>query len=242
MTRKMSNTSLRLAVLFALTFGFASVCACAQTDIVSAPESVSKAAPATTAAAPAKPAEAKDESDEYRHSAAVTKLGSMVGMNSEQASTAFTISNLVILLIGVGYLVMKNLPKSFRSRSATIKKQLVDARTATEEAQARLNSVEDRLSKLDDQIAGMRAQADADGEKEEQRMKAAIEDEKAKILASAGLEIQSATSAARREIQKYAAELAIEQAARKLVVNAETDRLLVEGFAERLVGAGKGEN
>jgi hypothetical protein len=37
---------------------------------------------------------------------------------------------------------------------------------------------------------------------------------------------------ARREIQKYAAELAIEQAARKLVVTAETDRLLVESFAQ----------
>jgi F-type H+-transporting ATPase subunit b len=39
---------------------------------------------------------------------------------------------------------------------------------------------------------------------------------------------------ARRAIQKYAAELAIEQAAKKLVVTAETDRLLVASFAARL--------
>jgi F-type H+-transporting ATPase subunit b len=238
MARNASNTTLRLVLLFVLATGFLVPCAFAQTDIVSAPQSVS----AQAAANSAKPAESKSEDDEYRHSAAVTKLGSMVGMSPERASTAFTLSNLAILLISLGYLVMKNLPKSFRSRSATIKKQLVDARSATEEAQARLSSVEDRLSKLDDQIAAMRAQADAEGEKEEQRMKAANEDEKARILAAAGNEIQSATSAARREIQKYAAELAIEQAARKLVVSPETDRLLVEGFAERLVGAGKGEN
>jgi F-type H+-transporting ATPase subunit b len=41
---------------------------------------------------------------------------------------------------------------------------------------------------------------------------------------------------AQRSLQKYAAELAIEQAARKLVVTAETDRLLVQNFARRLVG------
>jgi F-type H+-transporting ATPase subunit b len=239
MARTLSNATLRFAALVALVFGLAVPRTFAQTDIVSAPESV--AAQAAKSAPAAKP-EPKNEDDEYRHSAAVTKLGSMVGMGPEQASIAFTLSNLAILLIGVGYLVMKNVPKSFRSRSATIKKQLVDARSATEEAQARLSSVEDRLSKLDDQIAAMRKQADADGEKEEQRMKAAIEEEKARILSSASLEIQSATSTARREIQKYAAELAIEQAARKLVVTPETDRLLVEGFAERLVGVGKGEN
>jgi F-type H+-transporting ATPase subunit b len=52
---------------------------------------------------------------------------------------------------------MKVLPKTFRNRSTAIQKHLVDARTATEEATARLSSVEDRLSKLDDQIAAMRA-------------------------------------------------------------------------------------
>lgn len=235
MARNVFSLSIRLVILLALITGFSAPRALAQTDIVSAPQSVSaQAAP--------KPAEPKNEDDQYRHSAAVTKLGSMVGMSPERASTAFTLSNLAILLVGIGYLVIKNVPKSFRSRSATIKKQLVDARSATEEAQARLGAVEDRLSRLDDQIAAMRAQADADGEKEEQRIKASIEEEKARILASAGSEIQSAASIARREIQKYAAELAIEQAARKLAVSPETDRLLVEGFAERLVGAGKVEN
>jgi F-type H+-transporting ATPase subunit b len=47
---------------------------------------------------------------------------------------------------------------------------------------------------------------------------------------------------ARREIQQFAAELAIEQAARKLVVTAETDRLLVESFARQLTGEPGGQN
>jgi F-type H+-transporting ATPase subunit b len=80
----------------------------------------------------------------------------------------------------------------------------------------------------------MRLEAEAEGAREEQRIKASVEDEKKKIVAAAEAEIQNATTLARREIQRYAAELAIEQAARKLVVTAETDRLLVQSFAAKL--------
>jgi F-type H+-transporting ATPase subunit b len=78
----------------------------------------------------------------------------------------------------------------------------------------------------------------------EQRIKATVEDEKKKILVAAEQEITVATSHAQKQLQQYAAELAIEQAARKLVVSAETDRLLVQGFAERLTDddSKKGQN
>lgn len=191
---------------------------------------------------PEKTQEVKDENDEYRHSPAVQKLGAMVGLNAEQAATAFTVFNFLILAIGIGFVMLKTLPKAFRDRNSRIQKQLVDARAATEEASARLNSVEARLSKLDDQIAEMRSHAEADAAKEEQRIRASVEEEKSKILAAAESEIQSATAAARRDIQQFAAGLAIEQAARKLVVTAETDRLLIENFARHLTGDGGGQN
>lgn len=175
-----------------------------------------------------------NETDEYRLSPTVVKLGSLLGMKPETAANAFTIFNILILVGAIGYGLLKTLPKAFRNRSTAIQKHLVDARTATEEATSRLGSVEERLSKLDDQIAAMRHQAEADSARDEQRIKASVEDEKVKIIAAAEAEIQSATTLARREIQKYAAELAIEQAARKLVVTAETDRLLVENFAHKL--------
>ena len=179
------------------------------------------------------------ETDQYRMSAPVVKIGALLGMKPETAANVFTIFNIAILFGGIGYGLLKVLPKTFRNRSTAIQKHLVDARTATEEATARLSSVEDRLAKLDDQIAAMRAQAEADSARDEQRILANVEDEKNKILAAAEAEIQSATTLARREIQKYAAELAVEQAARKLVVTAETDRLLVESFAHKL---GEGSN
>lgn len=175
-----------------------------------------------------------NETDQYRLSPVVVKFGALLGMQPETAANVFTIFNILILVAGVVYGLMKVLPKTFRRRSTEIQRHLVDAQTATEEATARLSSVEERLSRLDHQIESMRAQAEADGRRDEARIKAAVEDEKAKIIAAAEAEIQSATTLARRDLQRYAAELAIEQAARKLDISAETDRLLVEGFAHRL--------
>ncbi len=191
---------------------------------------------------PEKRVQEEDENAVYRHSPSVVKLGSMVGLSANQAATAFEVLNFLILAIGLGYVASKLLPGKFRDRSSAIQKHLVDARTATEEASARLNAVETRLSKLDAEIAGMREHVEADTARDEQRVKAAIEEETAKILAAADSEIQSATATARRELQRHAAELAIDQAARRLVITAETDRLLVQGFAQRLIGDKGGQN
>jgi F-type H+-transporting ATPase subunit b len=188
------------------------------------------------AQSPEKNKQEVDENDAYLHSPSVRKLGAMIGLNAEQAATAFTVANFVVLAAFVGWFLVKTLPKTFRNRNTAIQKELVDARTATEEASARLSSVEERLSKLDNQIAAMRAQAEKDSALDEQRIKASIEEDKQKILTAAEQEITAATALARRQIQQYAAELAIDQAARKLVVTAETDRLLVQDFARRLMG------
>jgi F-type H+-transporting ATPase subunit b len=188
------------------------------------------------AQSPEKNKQETDENDAYLHSASVRKLGAMFGLNAEQAATAFTVANFVILAALVGWFLIKTLPKTFRDRNTAIQKNLVDARTATEEASARLRSVEERLSKLDEQIVALRAQADKDSVLDEQRIKASIEEDKQKIIAAAEQEIAAGTALAHRQLQQYAAELAIDQAARKLVVTAETDRLLVQSFAQRLTG------
>jgi F-type H+-transporting ATPase subunit b len=182
----------------------------------------------------------EDENDAFKHSPAVKAIGAKLGMNQFQAATAFEVFNFVILALALGYGLIKALPKVFRNRSSAIQKHLKEARVATEEANVRLGSVEERLKKLDGEIAAMRTQAEQDSVKDEQRIKASVEDEKAKILAAAEQDISAATVTAQRQLQQYAAELAIDQAAKKLVVSAETDRLLVQGFARRLSGDDKG--
>ena len=185
-----------------------------------------------------------DETDAYRKSPMVQKMGKMVGMDADQSANAFELANFAVLVVGFGWLVVKLVPKALRDRNTSIQKQLVDARTATEEARVRLSGVEERLAKLDGEIAAMAAHAEQDAAKEEQRIKASVGEEAKKILAAAEQEIAAATMHAQKQLQQHAAELAIEQAARKLVVSAETDRLLVQGFAQRLTGdeSKKGQN
>jgi len=185
-----------------------------------------------------------DENDAYRKSPMVVMIGKKLGMDAERSSSTFEMVNFAMLVLALGWVVVKFVPKLLRDRSSSIQKNLVDARTATEEARARLSGVEDRLSKLDGEIAAMRVRSEEDSVKEEQRLRAAVDEETKKILASAEQEITAATMHAQKQLQQHAAELAIEQAARKLVVSAETDRLLVQGFAQRLAGdeSKKGQN
>ncbi len=181
-----------------------------------------------------KKAEVSDPNDAFRHSTMVTSLGRMMGMDAERAATAFEIVNFVVLAALVGWFLVRTLPKTFRGRTGAIQKHLVDARSATEEANARLTTVESRLGRLDEEIAALKTRAEADAAAEEDRLRASIADERQRIVTAAEQEIASATAQARRQIRIFAAEMAIDQAAKKLVVTAETDRLLVQEFARRL--------
>ncbi|HEX7157695.1 MAG TPA: ATPase, partial [Edaphobacter sp.] len=105
------------------------------------------------AQSPEKNKREEDENDAFRHSASVKAIGAKFGLNPDQAATAFEVLNFAVLAILIGWFLIKTLPRAFRDRTSSIQKHLVEARSATEEASARLSSVEARLSKLDEQIA-----------------------------------------------------------------------------------------
>ena len=88
----------------------------------------------------------------------------------------------------------------------------------------------------------MRTHLEAETARDEQRIRASVEEEAAKILAAADSEIQAATAVARRDLQRHAAELAIDHASRRLVVTPETDRQLIQGLAQRLATGKGGQN
>ncbi|WP_263411326.1 F0F1 ATP synthase subunit B family protein [Terriglobus tenax] len=186
--------------------------------------------------------EVENENDAFLKSPMVVKLGHALGMEPETAATVFQVLNFAILAIAVLYGLMKALPKAFRKRSEDIGRQLNEARSATEAANARMSAVEARLAKLDGELSALRSQAAAEAAAEEARLRAQLEDEKHKIVAAAEQEIAAASSHAQRAIKEFAADLAISQAAQKLQVTAETDRLLIRSFAERLGGSNGGQN
>jgi F-type H+-transporting ATPase subunit b len=73
---------------------------------------------------------------------------------------------------------------------------------------------------------------------DEARIKAAIGEESARIVASAEQEISVAAAQARRGLRHFAADLAIEQAAKQMALTAEEDKALIAEFSADLGSAG----
>jgi F-type H+-transporting ATPase subunit b len=181
-------------------------------------------------------AKAEQEDDEYvfMHSASVRAFAKLFHLSPDAAAMAFWALNAAILFVFVGYFVVTGLPKAFRSRRQQLDRQIVEARTATEKAEERLRVVEERLGRLDSEIAAVREQAERDSANDETRLKQTMEDEKHKIVASAEQEIAAAGAAAERRLRRFAAELAVDRATSRLHLTEGDDRTLIQEFAASL--------
>ena len=91
--------------------------------------------------------------------------------------------NFAVIFFAIAGLMRKMLPGYFNGRTATIQKGIEEARKMSEDARRRLAEVEGRLSRLDAEIAGMRREAEENAKAEEQRLLAAGEEERRRIVA-----------------------------------------------------------
>ena len=88
----------------------------------------------------------------------------------------------------------------------------------------------------------MRAQAEREAQAEEQRIRAAAEEDQRRIVNGAQTEIEALSKNARRELKAYAADLAVALAEKRIKVDAATDQQLVRCFTDQLAGDGKGRS
>ena len=230
------HRSVLALLLFVSTASITSHSLIAQQPAVTSPS----AEASHTSGVEAKPKTEEKSEPDFRKSPMVVKMGHMLGMEPETAATVFTWLNFLILAVAVVYGLFRALPKAFRGRTEGIQKNLVEARSATEEANSRLSNVEARLAKLDSEIAALRTEAEKDAAADEARIKATVEEEKKRILESADQEISAATAHAERSLREFAARLAVEQAAARLTISADDDQALIAQFAARLGTQGKG--
>jgi F-type H+-transporting ATPase subunit b len=159
-----------------------------------------------------------------------------LNVSQQTASNIFLFFNFGVLVFGIGIPVGRLMPKIIRKRGQTVRANLEEARKATAEANARLSAIESKLSGLDAEIAAIRTQVEQESLQDEVRIKANIEEEKLRIVAAAEQEIGVAAAHARRGLQNFAADLAIEQAAKQLILTPETDRALIEEFLHGVGG------
>lgn len=174
------------------------------------------------------------EQDEVKNSAVVRSIAGKLGLTVVQAYWICILLNFGIVLFAVVYGLRKKLPGIFKSRTAAIQNHLEEARRTSEEARRRLAEVEARLSRLDEEIEAMKRQAEEGGRAEDQRVLAEAEQERKRIVEAAEQEIAMAAGAARRDLQTYAAELAVDLARKKIRVGTETDQGLVREFTSWL--------
>jgi F-type H+-transporting ATPase subunit b len=197
------------------------------------------------ASAPHADTQEKESGDDvYRHSASVQLIGRWLHLDKESAARLFEYLNFAILAGAVLFALSKYLPKTFRANRENIQHQLLDARTATQQAHERLAAIEQRLGRLDEEIAAISKQAEKDGIEDEARIKASIEDERRRIVDAASKDIAAAASAAQRDLKRFTAGLAVDRAAQRMVITEDDDRGLLQEFVQSLGqhAQGRGES
>jgi F-type H+-transporting ATPase subunit b len=176
----------------------------------------------------------EEGSAQFKHSAAVRWISKLTGLSLEESYLLLMGTNFLIVAAVIIWISKKNLPAFFRNRTAMIQKAMEEARQASAEANRRLAEIELRLSRLDAEIAEMRAAAEKEAAAEDERIKAAAEEDARKIVESVGQEVATAVRTARRELTTYAADLAVASAIKQIHVDASADQILVHYFASQL--------
>jgi F-type H+-transporting ATPase subunit b len=187
----------------------------------------------------------EENNDQYRHAPIVQSLAKLMHVDVETAARTFEIFNVSVVVLGIMIPLIRIMPRLLRKRSQKIQVDMETARKTTQDANRRLTAVEAKLASLDNEIAKFRSEVEEQIAQDEQRGKAALEEERARIVASAEAEINVAAAQAKRSLRHFAADLAIDQAARQLMLTPETDRALIAQFVNEagrdgIDGGGRG--
>ncbi len=127
--------------------------------------------------------ETNSDIEQYRHSSTVNAIARIAHVKTETAAQIFEDLNSGVLILAIAIFLWKMVPKMLRKRSETLEKELVQARLATDDANRRLAEVEARLLRLDSEIDAIRHQVEQEAVSDEQRIHAALETERERIVA-----------------------------------------------------------
>lgn len=146
--------------------------------------------------------------------------------------------NLTVFLVAVFLLVRKPFTQSMNDRRESIKSELNRAKAEKEVAEAKLRELQGRLSRLEDEIAEIRANTEKEAQAEYSRLTKQTQEETERLRLVANREIEGATKAAQMELKKFAAEKAVEMAESLIrkELNPEDSARLVNDFAKGLGG------
>ena len=152
-----------------------------------------------------------------------------------------TVAKIVNILLFVGlavYFLRKPVAEAFKSRRDNIRRELVRAQEERSAALAKLEEVNGRLARLDEEVAAIRAQAEREAAEERERIARATEEDVRRLREQAQREIESASKTAQAELRAFAAEQSVRLAEEMIrgSIRPEDDARLVTEYVEELGG------
>lgn len=154
---------------------------------------------------------------------------------------SFEVWRWVNLLIFAGlfiYILRRPVSEALRARREGIRRELMRAQEERNAALAKLEEVEARLSRLDEEVKSVREQSEREAAEERERIRRATEEETRKLREQAQREIESAGKAARADLREFAAEQSVRLAEEMIRrdIRPEDDARLVSLRVEELGG------
>jgi ATP synthase F0 subunit b len=146
------------------------------------------------------------------------------------------VANFIIFVGVIYYFANKPLKEYLATRSATIRKDLVDAAELKATATAQLASIDQKLQALPGEITALRARGADEIKAEEQRIAAAATADRERLLEQTRREIDLQVRLAKKEILEHAADLSVQLATDRIKkeVTPEDQARLVDRYLDQV--------
>jgi F-type H+-transporting ATPase subunit b len=120
--------------------------------------------------------------------------------------------NLAIFTAAGIFVLRKPISQALATRRGAIQQELITAQQEREQAQARVAEADSLLSRLDDDVRTVEAQAREEAKSEKQRIATSTEREIEKLKQQANREIETAGKLARKQLRQFLAEKSVQMA------------------------------
>jgi F-type H+-transporting ATPase subunit b len=157
---------------------------------------------------------------------------------TERATELFKWINFAIVAALVALVFLKITPPIFRRNAEAIGSAITKATAAKAEADRQLREATEKLARLEQEVAQLRAVAQSEASAEASRIRRVTQSDVQKIGAAAKSEIEAAERAARLELKAIAANLAVDGAESLLAkqLTPQAQESLVAAFVKTLEG------
>jgi F-type H+-transporting ATPase subunit b len=183
------------------------------------------------AAAPqAQEAHAADAQEHGGEAAHDESIGGMI------LAMGWPVANFIIFIGVLYYYLNQPLKDYLAGRSATIRKDLVEAAELRSTATAQLATIEQKLQALPGELVALRTRGAEDIKAEEQRIAAAAVADRERLLEQTRREIDLQVRLAKKEILEHAADLSVQLATEKIQkeVTPEDQSRLVDRYLDQV--------